>query len=144
MRRVSKRKVIEIYNKIENDPDYDLENFLENNDMEIETATFTEEERALLEKYCIQKFLGVPLEDECSICLLQFEVNEDILVYPCCKHRYHQECINIWMETRMTCPLCRGNLRVNLMREIKSQLYAQELKSIEVNPNENDLQRSLI
>lgn len=129
----SVRKIIEIYEKIERDADYDLEAFLSDNNMEIETAEFISEEKDLLKKYCIQRFLGVPEDLECSICLNPFQVSEEIMIYPTCHHHYHQECLNLWLDTKVTCPLCRANLRISLMREIKKQVHPQELIRMSLN-----------
>lgn len=46
---------------------------------------------------------------ECPICLNSFEYN---IEYPSltCGHMFHQECIQPWLETNHTCPVCRANV----------------------------------
>ncbi|KAK3020086.1 hypothetical protein RJ639_003710 [Escallonia herrerae] len=52
----------------------------------------------------------VMVERECSICLGLFEDDEMIKVLPECLHAYHSECVDKWLRTRPSCPLCRTSL----------------------------------
>ncbi|KAK2988786.1 hypothetical protein RJ640_025945 [Escallonia rubra] len=52
----------------------------------------------------------VTVEIECSICLGLFEEDEVIKVLPECLHAYHSECVDKWLRTRSSCPLCRTSL----------------------------------
>eukprot|EP00730_Choanoeca_flexa_P008785 TRINITY_DN12535_c1_g2_i11.p3 TRINITY_DN12535_c1_g2~~TRINITY_DN12535_c1_g2_i11.p3 ORF type:complete len:104 (+),score=24.95 TRINITY_DN12535_c1_g2_i11:963-1274(+) len=57
--------------------------------------------------------MNMVLDDEtpiCIICLGQFEVDEEIRTLPC-KHEYHKDCIDPWIHTNGTCPLCKQNVR---------------------------------
>ena len=49
------------------------------------------------------------VEDQCPICLLDFEEGDDLRVLPCEKaHSYHKACIDPWLlEVSGSCPLCR-------------------------------------
>ena len=45
--------------------------------------------------------------EACSICMIDFLENSDIIILPCdSKHYFHEECIKIWLEKNMKCPLC--------------------------------------
>ncbi|KAL2925359.1 RING-H2 finger protein ATL57 [Bienertia sinuspersici] len=46
-------------------------------------------------------------EMECAICLSEFEDREWIKEIPYCGHVFHVECIDTWLESHVTCPLCR-------------------------------------
>lgn len=43
--------------------------------------------------------------DQCVICRLDFE-DGDSLVVLSCKHKYHTECINNWLQINKICPVC--------------------------------------
>ena len=30
-----------------------------------------------------------------------------------CRHKFHQLCLDTWLENRRTCPICRGNIVLN-------------------------------
>ncbi|CAB4309622.1 unnamed protein product [Prunus armeniaca] len=47
---------------------------------------------------------------ECAICLVEFEDDTILRLLTACCHVFHQECIDLWLESHKTCPFCRGNL----------------------------------
>lgn len=66
-------------------------------------------------------------DEQCSICINEFEVNESIYVLAC-GHMYHCQCLTPWLLTNNTCPLCRRILyeNRNVVREY-IMLYAPGL-----------------
>ncbi|KAK1418561.1 hypothetical protein QVD17_27706 [Tagetes erecta] len=44
---------------------------------------------------------------ECSVCLSAFEEIELLRLLPKCKHAFHIDCIDQWLENHSSCPLCR-------------------------------------
>ncbi|CAN6480082.1 unnamed protein product [Victoria cruziana] len=51
---------------------------------------------------------------ECAVCLSEFEDDETLRLLPQCSHAFHPECIDAWLASHVTCPLCRANLQVDL------------------------------
>jgi len=47
--------------------------------------------------------------NECSICLTSFEVNDRIRILPC-KHAFHKDCIDHWFQQSTLCPMCKHSL----------------------------------
>eukprot|EP00029_Vermamoeba_vermiformis_P001602 TRINITY_DN11796_c0_g1_i1.p1 TRINITY_DN11796_c0_g1~~TRINITY_DN11796_c0_g1_i1.p1 ORF type:complete len:245 (+),score=10.26 TRINITY_DN11796_c0_g1_i1:188-922(+) len=43
----------------------------------------------------------------CTVCLNDFEENEEVKQLPC-KHYFHTECIEKWLQQRDACPLCNA------------------------------------
>ncbi|KAF7814306.1 E3 ubiquitin-protein ligase RING1-like [Senna tora] len=64
------------------------------------TVPATEKAMASLEK--VKVFNG----ETCSICLENFEEEEEVSRMPC-QHIYHENCIVAWLKTSHMCPLCR-------------------------------------
>ena len=46
---------------------------------------------------------------ECTICLLDYK--EETKTETECNHIFHQECLDTWLQTNYTCPLCRTELK---------------------------------
>jgi hypothetical protein len=50
---------------------------------------------------------------ECSICMMPFEGESSVYPYAlmmqsqCLHHKFHQECIRIWLQQSHKCPMCR-------------------------------------
>jgi hypothetical protein len=59
----------------------------------------------------------------CSICLDNFEIGSIICELKC-KHYYHKECIDEWLNENNTCPNCRNN--VYITNHIRTNLSFQE------------------
>lgn len=58
--------------------------------------------------YSSESFQGMNLDLECAVCLSQFKENEELRVLPNCKHMFHPSCIDNWLRSHPTCPLCRS------------------------------------
>ncbi|KAK0584141.1 hypothetical protein LWI29_008252 [Acer saccharum] len=71
--------------------------------------------RALESDLLIRYLHDLRREDDhtCSICLREFEDGEDIRILPKCKHQFHIDCIDSWLYSHSTCPLCRTNTPIN-------------------------------
>ncbi|KAI3458520.1 hypothetical protein Pfo_015183 [Paulownia fortunei] len=52
-------------------------------------------------------------EAECCICLGIFGDGDKVKVLPQCDHCFHSECVDKWLTTQSSCPLCRASLRVD-------------------------------
>ncbi|TXG49762.1 hypothetical protein EZV62_025637 [Acer yangbiense] len=52
-------------------------------------------------------------DSTCSICLREFEDGDDIRVLPGCKHEYHVHCIDEWLCSHSSCPICRANTPID-------------------------------
>ncbi|RDX77252.1 RING-H2 finger protein ATL30, partial [Mucuna pruriens] len=47
---------------------------------------------------------------ECAICLLEFEHDDMLRLLTLCCHVFHQDCIDLWLRSNKTCPVCRRDL----------------------------------
>ncbi|URD84629.1 RING-H2 finger protein [Musa troglodytarum] len=45
---------------------------------------------------------------ECSVCLAEFKQGERGRLLPRCNHRFHADCIDTWLQSHTTCPICRS------------------------------------
>ena len=45
---------------------------------------------------------------ECIICFVDYEAGDKTVTLPCNNgHMFHQECIERWLKSNNTCPLCK-------------------------------------
>jgi hypothetical protein len=67
----------------------------------------------------IQSFVVVDAKDlvdlSCSICLEEFGIvkDEEIRQLPACRHKFHLNCLKMWLEQRTNCPTCRDELETD-------------------------------
>nr|XP_004289484.2 PREDICTED: E3 ubiquitin-protein ligase ATL31-like [Fragaria vesca subsp. vesca] len=47
---------------------------------------------------------------ECAVCLSEFEDYETLRLLPKCDHVFHPDCIDAWLASHITCPVCRAML----------------------------------
>ncbi|KAF9602633.1 hypothetical protein IFM89_030521 [Coptis chinensis] len=47
---------------------------------------------------------------ECAVCLNEFGNDETLRLLPKCDNVFHPECIDAWLASHTTCPVCRANL----------------------------------
>lgn len=45
---------------------------------------------------------------DCSVCLNEFRDGETLRLLPKCNHAFHLPCIDTWLRSHTTCPLCRA------------------------------------
>ncbi|XP_065565381.1 E3 ubiquitin-protein ligase ARK2C-like isoform X2 [Artemia franciscana] len=60
-------------------------------------------------KFC--KLSAVVSDDteECTICLFDFEEEQDVRRLPC-MHIYHIPCVDRWLASNKRCPICRVDI----------------------------------
>ncbi|XP_052198234.1 RING-H2 finger protein ATL13-like [Diospyros lotus] len=54
--------------------------------------------------------IGVKNPFDCAVCLCEFEPDDKLRLLPKCSHAFHMECIDTWLLSHSTCPLCRASL----------------------------------
>ncbi|KAF4352803.1 hypothetical protein F8388_026345 [Cannabis sativa] len=54
--------------------------------------------------------IGLKNPFDCAVCLCEFEPDDKLRLLPKCSHAFHMECIDTWLLSHSTCPLCRASL----------------------------------
>jgi hypothetical protein len=73
------------------------------------------------------------LASDCPICLTEFGEGEKVRVLPKCNHGFHMECIDKWLCSHSSCPMCRQSL--NLLGRNKKPRGAPVAQATESNCN---------
>ncbi|XP_042493863.1 E3 ubiquitin-protein ligase ATL4-like [Macadamia integrifolia] len=50
---------------------------------------------------------------DCAVCLSKFEPHDSLRLLPLCCHAFHAHCIDTWLASSHTCPLCRSTIHVD-------------------------------
>jgi hypothetical protein len=53
------------------------------------------------------------LNEDCFICMERYNCNEFKRILPSCKHYFHKKCIDKWLKSNASCPVCRDQLIKN-------------------------------
>ncbi|XP_050379010.1 RING-H2 finger protein ATL47-like [Argentina anserina] len=60
--------------------------------------------------FCCKDIVGSDEQFDCAICLCEFSEPDKLRLLPHCGHAFHMDCIDTWLLSNSTCPLCRGPL----------------------------------
>lgn len=63
-------------------------------------------------------------ETQCSVCLGDYQAEDRLQQIPACGHTFHMDCIDHWLATRTTCPLCRLSLLASTKADIQAETTA--------------------
>ncbi|KAL2326529.1 hypothetical protein Fmac_025587 [Flemingia macrophylla] len=66
-------------------------------------------------------------DTQCSVCLLEYQPEDRLQQIPACGHSFHMSCIDLWLATHTTCPLCR----FSLLTTAKSSSHTSDMQSNE-------------
>lgn len=84
---------------------------------------------------------------ECSVCLSEFEEDETVRLLPKCSHAFHLSCIDTWLRSHKSCPLCRAPIvrenvplnQVNVSEPNLNDLSSREETQV-VNPENHEVE----
>lgn len=65
---------------------------------------------------------------ECAVCLARFEPAEVLRLLPKCKHAFHVECVDTWLDAHSTCPLCRCRVDPEDVLLVDRQLISSSIQ----------------
>ncbi|XP_038895238.1 RING-H2 finger protein ATL46-like [Benincasa hispida] len=54
--------------------------------------------------------MGLKEPFDCAVCLYEFSDQDRLRLLPICSHAFHINCIDTWLLSNSTCPLCRATL----------------------------------
>ncbi|GAV63007.1 zf-RING_2 domain-containing protein [Cephalotus follicularis] len=57
-----------------------------------------------------EQVIGLKDQFDCAVCLCEFTDQDKLRLLPSCSHAFHINCIDTWLLSNSTCPLCRGTL----------------------------------
>lgn len=64
---------------------------------------------SLPKKKLNEEMLGPEMKGECTICIDEVRVGDEVIVLPC-RHWFHEECASLWLKQHNSCPVCRATI----------------------------------
>ncbi|KAE8657247.1 ATPase family associated with various cellular activities (AAA) [Hibiscus syriacus] len=80
---------------------------------------------------------------ECAICLEEFNDDDMLRLLTICCHVFHKGCVDLWLESHKTCPVCRGELDVPRKSFEKSPLFVRSNSMREMVTNQSSVEDSV-
>ncbi|XAR48050.1 hypothetical protein NMG60_11030751 [Bertholletia excelsa] len=63
--------------------------------------------------FLYEEIMGLKEPFDCAVCLCEFSESDKLRLLPLCGHAFHIDCIDTWLFSNSTCPLCRNTLFAN-------------------------------
>lgn len=60
--------------------------------------------------FLYKEIMGLKEPFDCAVCLCEFSEKDKLRLLPMCSHAFHINCIDTWLLSNSTCPLCRNTL----------------------------------
>ncbi|KZV36143.1 putative inactive receptor kinase [Dorcoceras hygrometricum] len=60
--------------------------------------------------FSYKEIVGALEPFDCAVCLCEFAETDQLRLLPTCSHAFHINCIDTWLLSNSTCPLCRMTL----------------------------------
>ncbi|KAL7600416.1 hypothetical protein Lser_V15G21464 [Lactuca serriola] len=87
---------------------------------------------------------------DCAVCLCEFSPDDKLRLIPICSHAFHTHCIDTWLLSNSTCPLCRVNLGIQVVEHHRScnnnrnvRPREENVISVPIPTTNNNIQRVL-
>ncbi|KAI3335377.1 hypothetical protein F4824DRAFT_155385 [Ustulina deusta] len=75
---------------------------------------------SLQKKKLDERMLGSELKGQCTICIDEVKVGDEVVVLPC-KHWFHQECATLWLKQHNSCPVCRAAINGEAVGSLRNE-----------------------
>ncbi|KAL2478294.1 E3 ubiquitin-protein ligase [Forsythia ovata] len=76
---------------------------------------------------------------DCAVCLSKFEPHDQLRLLPLCCHAFHAGCIDTWLVSNQTCPLCRSTV-IPSDSDVLDKIHS--VKNLDINNNSSSRLRN--
>ncbi|XP_013602956.1 PREDICTED: RING-H2 finger protein ATL47-like [Brassica oleracea var. oleracea] len=81
---------------------------------------------------------------DCAVCLCEFSEDDKLRLLPVCSHAFHIDCIDTWLLSNSTCPLCRGTLYPPGHQDFSFEFFAAGDGGERVSPGEKPAENDIM
>ncbi|TKY70027.1 E3 ubiquitin-protein ligase RNF38/44 [Spatholobus suberectus] len=97
-------------------------------------------DEALIKSITVCKYKkgdGLVEVTDCPVCLREFQDDESVRLLPKCSHAFHLPCIDTWLKSHSSCPLCRASIFTFNAAALYASAPVMELPSRNETSSEN-------
>lgn len=87
--------------------------------------------------FLYKEIVGAKEPFDCAVCLCEFSDDDKLRLLPICGHAFHLNCIDTWLLSNSTCPLCRGALFIHGLAIENPMFDFEDLREDEEHSCEN-------
>ncbi|GJN26602.1 hypothetical protein PR202_gb14546 [Eleusine coracana subsp. coracana] len=80
---------------------------------------------------------------DCAVCLSPFTPDAELRLLPACRHAFHAACVDAWLRTTPSCPLCRAAVVIPHPASLSAMLAAAQTQQTQ-QPRTRDHSRSFV
>ncbi|XP_060204759.1 RING-H2 finger protein ATL46-like [Lycium barbarum] len=94
--------------------------------------------------FSYKDIVGLKEPFDCAVCLCEFSEHDKLRLLPFCSHAFHIHCIDTWLLSNSTCPLCRGIITsgISLGNPLFSSIETREQWSFHLEEGNTNSQKS--
>ncbi|KAJ4773796.1 RING/U-box superfamily protein [Rhynchospora pubera] len=79
---------------------------------------------------------------DCAVCYEPFLPDAELRLLPACKHAFHKSCVDLWLKSNPSCPLCRSSITLPYppLQDLSSGSFRLELGNVSCRRSEPESQ----
>ncbi|KAJ3689613.1 hypothetical protein LUZ61_018777 [Rhynchospora tenuis] len=79
---------------------------------------------------------------DCAVCYEPFSPDAELRLLPACKHAFHKSCVDKWLKSNPSCPLCRSSITLPYppLTDLSSGSFRLELGNVSLRRSEPENQ----
>ncbi|PIN18789.1 hypothetical protein CDL12_08546 [Handroanthus impetiginosus] len=78
-----------------------------------------------------KEIMGLKEPFDCAICLCEFSASDKLKLLVGCSHAFHTHCIETWLLSNSTCPLCRSQITPEILDSIQQWKLSHQRRANE-------------
>ncbi|KAH7668641.1 Zinc finger RING/FYVE/PHD-type protein [Dioscorea alata] len=103
------------------------------------TSTTDQDAKALIASLPISTAAAARLSGDCAVCLSHLRPQDRLRILPACRHAFHLSCIDAWLRSSPSCPLCRSPITTSGL-EIPTPIPSPLPRSFSIGSEEEDIE----
>ncbi|KAM0934557.1 putative transcription factor C2H2 family [Dioscorea sansibarensis] len=104
------------------------------------TSTSDHAAKALIASLPISTAAAARLSGDCAVCLSHLRPQDRLRILPACRHAFHPSCIDAWLRSSPSCPLCRSPITTSDLEIPTPPIPSPLPRSFSIGSEEEDIE----